>query len=135
MSKGELTRRSFEDVLLASKSLHKLGIQTDVLGGYGVHAAERAKGREILGRPLPLLVMVLKHGDSAFYRSVEQVMAKLIEPAQLNRPCKLFCVSERDVMRNVIADESLENGVFKDGQRVFGPDRLNRLVAKAFMFR
>ena len=78
MSKGELTRRSFEDVLLASKSLHKLGIQTDVLGGNGVHAAERAQGGEILGCPLPLKVMVRKHGDNALHGSVEQVMAKLI---------------------------------------------------------
>src|SRR5271165_4739707 len=58
-----------------------------------------------------------------------------MQPSELLQPIKLFCVAQRDVMRNMVADESFEYRVFKDCQGSSRPDRLDRLVAESLVLR
>ena len=79
--------------------------------------------------------MICEHRDGPLYSSAEDVVAKLMQPSELLQPFKLFRVPQRDVVRNMVADESFEHRVFKDGQGSFRPDRLDRLVAESFVLR
>ena len=79
--------------------------------------------------------MVGEHRDGPLYSSAEDVVAKLMQPSELVQPFKLFRVSQRDVVRNMVTDESFEHRVFEDGQGSSRPDRLDRLVAESFVLR
>src|ERR1017187_4681457 len=89
----------------------KLAVEPDVLVGDRLDPAERPQDAGVLLGPAPFRVVVLDHSDGGVDRVFEDVLAELVEAAEVVQTFELFGVAERDVVGDVVAHEALEHRV------------------------